>query len=123
MNKPILKGIDFGAEDLNAYTPQIPDNFCVWLNLAIGPEGIEGSHLFQVGVCTVSWLAHQVSTKKAYVLRHMILVESFDIELIKRIVHEIIESSERKNWEQSVSVLCRYFAWEYEDYQSERESN
>lgn len=118
MNKPVLKGIDFGAEDLHTYTPQMPNNFCVWLTLAIGPEGDDGSDLFQVGICTVSWLAHQLSIKGAYVLRHMVLVESFDFELIKKTVHEIIENAERLNWEQSVPILCRYFAWEYEDYQS-----
>lgn len=118
MKKLTLKGINFGAEDLNTYAPEIPDKFCLWLTLAIGPEGDDGSDLFQVGVCTVSWLAHQLSIKSAYVLRHMILVESFDFKLIKKTIIEIIESAERPNWEQSVSILCRYFAWEFEDYQS-----
>lgn len=117
MNKPTLKGIDFGAENLNTYVPEIPDNFCVWLTLAIGPEGVEGSHLFQVGVCTVTWLAHRLSIKSAYILKHMILVESFDYELIKATVREVIENSERSSWEESVAVLCRYFSWEFEDYQ------
>ena len=119
MSKATLKGIDFGAEDLNTYAPEIPHNFCVWLTLAIGPEGVEGSHLFQVGICTVSWLAHQLSTKRAYVLRLMILVESFDFKMIKKAVHEIIVKAERPTWEQSVPILSRYFAWEYEDYQSQ----
>ena len=48
----------------------------------------------------------------------MILVESFDFELIKKTIHEIIENAERSNWEESVPILCRYFAWEFEDYQS-----
>ena len=117
MNKPILKGIDFGAEDLSTYAPDIPDNFCVWLTLSIGPEGVDGSHLFQVGICTVSWLAHQLLIKRASVLRHMILVESFDFELIRKAVSEIIANAERPSWEDSVSILCRYFAWEFEDYQ------
>jgi hypothetical protein len=118
MKKLTLKSIDFGSEDLSTYSPEIPDNFCVWLNLAIGPEGVEGSHLFQVGICTVSWLAHQLSIENAIFLRHMILVESFDFELIKRAVGEIIEKAERPSWEESVPVLSRYFAWEFEDYQA-----
>jgi hypothetical protein len=118
MNKLTLKGIDFGAEDINTYAPQIPGNFCAWLTLAIGPEDEESSDLFQVGICTVTWLAHQLSIKSTYVLRHMILVERFDLELIKKIVYEIIENAERPTWEQSVPILSRYFAWEYEDYQS-----
>ncbi|MGJ4748733.1 immunity 8 family protein, partial [Leptospira sp. SA-E8] len=104
-------------EDLSTYMPQIPDNFCVWLTLAIGPEETEGSHLFQVGVCTVSWLENQLSVHGAYVLRHLILVESFDFELIKKTISEIIAKAERPTWEQSVPILSRYFAWEYEDYQ------
>lgn len=84
MSKLVLKGIDFGAENLDTYAPQIPHNFCVWLTLSIGPKDVEGSHLFQVGICTVAWLAHQLSIKGACVLRHMILVEKFDINLIKK---------------------------------------
>ena len=118
MNKPTLKGIDFGAEELNTYTPPIPDNFCIWLTLAIGPEDEESSDLFQVAICTGSWLTHQLSIKSAYVLRHMILVERFDFELVKRTVCEIIKKAERPSWEQSVSILSSYFAWEYEGYKS-----
>jgi Immunity protein 8 len=118
MNKPVLKGIDFGAENLDTFAPQIPNNFCVWLTLSIGPESVEGSHLFQVGFCTVTWLAQQLSVKKKYVLRHMILVEKFDFELIKQTVHEIIDTAERPSWNESLEILCRYFAWEFEDYQA-----
>lgn len=118
MEKLVLKSIDFGSEDLKTYSPEIPDNFCVWLNLAIGPEDVEGGHLFQVGICTASWLAHQVSIEGAIFLRHMILVESFDFELIKAKVDEIIAKAERASWEESVPFLSRYFAWEFEDYQA-----
>lgn len=85
--------------------------------MAIGPKDVEGSHLFQVGICTTTWLTHQLSMQNAYVLRHMILVERFDIDLIKTKVYEIVKSSERPNWEESVLVLGRYFAWEFEDYE------
>jgi hypothetical protein len=116
MNKLTLKGIDFGAEDMSTYSPQIPDNFCVWLTLAIGYEGVEGSHLFQVGICTASWLSHQLSIKGTYVLRHIILVETFDFALVKKTVSEIIQNADRPSWEESVQILGRYFAWEFEDY-------
>ena len=118
MNKLILKGVDFGVQDLHTYIPDVPQNFCLWLTLSIGSKDVEGSHLFQVGVCTVTWLAHQLSINDAYVLRHMILVENFDYELIKKTVNEIIGKSERSRWEESLLILCRYFAWEFEDYQS-----
>lgn len=118
MIKLILKGIDFGAEDINTFAPEMPHNFCTWLTMTIGPQDVEGGHLFQVGVCTAEWLAHQLVVKNPYILRHMILVENFKFEEIKGAILEIIEKSERSNWDESLQILSRYFAWEYEDYQS-----
>lgn len=118
MSKLILKGIDFGVENLDTYIPQIPHNFCVWLTLSIGPEDVEGGHLFQVGIGTVTWLAHQLSISRVCILRHIIFVEKFDFELIKKTVEEIVKNAERSSWDDSVQVLCRYFAWEFEDYQA-----
>lgn len=118
MSIPILKNVDFGSVDLTTYQPDSPDNFCVWLNLLIGPDDAEGGHLFQVGICTVAWLAHQVSIKKSYVLRHMILVENFDYSLIEGVIRGLIESNQQHDWEKSVPLLSRLFAWEFEDFQS-----
>ena len=117
MDKLTLKGIYFGAENLNTYSPEIPRNFCVWLTLTIGSESEEGNNLFQVGICTVTWLSHQLSINNAYILRHLILVEKFDFELIKDSIYKIIKIAERSSWEESVQVLCRYFSWEFEDHQ------
>ena len=115
MSKPVLKYINFGTVNLEAYSPEIPHNFFVWLTLLIGPAGAEGGHLFQVGICTSTWLAHQLSREPVYCLKNMLLVESFDFSLIKRKITEIVDSSERATWEESVQVLGRYFAWEFEN--------
>lgn len=121
MSMLTLKGIEFGSNDLNAYAPEKPDNFCIWLTLTIGPQEAEGGHLFQLGICTSTWLAHQVSRKNIYVLRHMFLVERFDIELIKNKIHKIIQDANRLGIKESIGVLCRYFQWEYEDFQANDE--
>lgn len=116
MMKLALKGIDFGSIDLNSYTPDVVDNFCLWLTLSIGLANQDGGHLFQVGVCTVRWLEHHLPSDEIQTLRHLLLVENFNFESIKQKINEIITSSERSNWDDSVAVLSRYFAWEYEDY-------
>ncbi|MCO8251929.1 Imm8 family immunity protein [Comamonas thiooxydans] len=118
MNKLDINGIDFGSENLEIYTPEVSGNFCVWLNLTIGLENIDGGDLFQVGICTTSWLEHQTLAKDFYIPRHMIIVNEFDYKLIKSTIDEIISSAERPTWEQSLQILCRFFSWEYEDYQS-----
>lgn len=118
MIKLELKGMDYGAENLETYAPEVSGNFCVWLNLVIGLENVDGGHLFQVGICTASWLEHQVLVKDFYIPRHMIIVNFFDYELIKSKINGIIDGAERPTWEQSLQILCRFFSWEYEDYQS-----
>lgn len=117
MSRPIIKKISFGADDLKTFVPALPHNFCLWLTLSIGPEDIEGDNLFQIAVCTLDWLAHQLSRDSTYILRHMMLVNSFDFELISKKLNEIVLNSQRTNWEDTTQILCRYFAWEFEDYQ------
>lgn len=115
MSKPVLKNINFGTVNLEAYSPEIPHNFFVWLTLLIGPAGAEGGHLFQVGICTPTWLAHLLSREHICYLKNMLLVENFDFSLIQRKIAGIVDSSERATWEESVQVLARYFSWEFEN--------
>lgn len=115
MSKPVLKNINFGTVNLEAYSPEKPHNFCVWLTLLIGPAGAEGGHLFQVGICTPTWLAHLLSREQICCLKNMLLVENFDFSLIQRKIAGIVDSSERATWEESVQVLARYFSWEFEN--------
>lgn len=117
MKKLTLKGIDFDSFDIASFSPEIPDNFCIWPTLTIAPDDISGGHLFQVAICTPKWLAHRVSQEKICALRHVILLEEFNFELIKQKILEIIQESTRSSWDESVKVLCRHFAWEFEDYQ------
>ena len=39
----------------------------------------------------------------------------FDFSLTKRKITEIVDSSERATWEESVQVLARHFSWEFEN--------
>jgi hypothetical protein len=117
MNKPVLMSIDAANQDFASYVPENQQNFCVWLNLAIGAKGVDGSHLFQVGVCTATWLYHKVSNEGVVALRHLLLVERFDREAIAAKISEILSLAERPTWQESVDYLARFFAWEFEDYQ------
>jgi hypothetical protein len=115
MNEIIIKEIDFGSIDLDRFIPENPRNFCLWLTLSIGLKDSDGSHLFQVGVCTVAWLSHKISAEHIFSLRNMILVEEFDFQLIKKKLFEIVADSQRSSWDESVQTLSRYFSWEFEN--------
>lgn len=115
MSEIIIRGIDFGTIDLDRYFPENPRNFCIWLTLSIGPKDSDGSHLFQVGVCTVTWLSHKLSAERIFSLRSMILVEEFDFQFLKKKLFEIVADSQRSSWDESVQVLSRYFSWQFEN--------
>ncbi|MGE8494767.1 immunity 8 family protein [Comamonas sp.] len=115
MNEIIIKGIDFGSIDLDRFIPENPRNFCLWLTLSIGPKDSDGSHLFQVGVCTVTWLSHKLAAEHVFSLKSMILVEEFDFQFIKKKIVGIVASSQRSSWDESVQALSRYFSWEFEN--------
>jgi hypothetical protein len=117
MKNLILKSIDLGADNPETYQPDNPYNFSVSLTILVGPSNQEGGHLFQVCFCTLTWLAHQLSINKSITLRHMILIETFDFDIIQEKINEIIQNSERETWDESINVLSRYFFWEFEDYQ------
>jgi hypothetical protein len=117
MNKLELKNIDFGAEDLFSYRPEILDNFCIWLTLSIGATSRDGSTLFSVGICTSNWLKSQMTSQKIMPLRHLLLVEKYDYEAIKVAIIEIINNAQRETIEESYCVLAKSFAWEFEAYQ------
>lgn len=55
--------------------------------------------------------------KGYFIPRHMILVEKFDYSSIRGILEKIVSNAERENLQESMKILCRYFAWEFEDYQ------
>lgn len=115
MSEIIIKGINFGDVNLDYFIPENPRNFCLWLTLSIGPEDLDGSHLFQVGLCTVTWLSHKLSAEHIFSLKNMILVEEFDFQFIKKKLFEIVTDSQRPSWDESTQVLSRYFSWEFEN--------
>jgi hypothetical protein len=55
----------------------------------LGPAEGKGADLFEVTVCTRRWLAN-VSTPKGYAfLRHHLVVERWDEELVRRAISDL----------------------------------
>jgi Immunity protein 8 len=117
MNTSTLKSIDFGGKNLSNFSPSSPNNFCIWLTLGIGPLNAEGSHLYQLGICTPTWLDNQIQNDGPISGRHMLLVNSFDEVEIRTFIIKTIEKCDSGDWAKTSIVLARHFAWEYEDYQ------
>ena|SRR6267378_3145967 len=95
-----------------AERPEPWDDFG-WFSLAIGPEGDPGSEIFQVLVATPAAVSRAKGNRGRF---QGIIVESFEPEIIVRILHEYVSSVTGNNWSELVSQFRRSMFWEYEGW-------
>lgn len=98
---------------------RLPDKKFVTLSLTldIGMQGVIGTNLFWLEVCTTRYAKEKgTNSKRKYVL----LVEEFDWLKIKPMVAERVYACERGDWDKSVAEMRRHFMWEYETKQTSR---
>lgn len=117
--KPRLKVIfTHTGASLEDTAPEIPHNFHVLVHLTIGPDDQDGGHDYSLGVCTPTWLNHTGQHAGPIWGRHLLIVNEFDAGEIRKAIENMIVQCQRPDWAETASVLARYFAWEFEDYQS-----
>ena len=117
--KQILKSIFlFEADSFHEFAPETPHNFHVLVSLTIGGEGEAGGSDYSLGICTPAWLDHHVKNSGPLSGRHLLIVNRFDAAEVLASIEKIITQCERENSVETNAVLARFFAWEFEDYQS-----
>lgn len=98
------------------FKPDLPHNFSKWIDIDVGYEDEKISATFSVQVCSFTWLAHHYSIEGPRWGRHLLVVGQYDAEEIKLAIETQINACSRETWEESIEMLSRYFAWEFEDY-------
>jgi len=117
--KPVLKSIfTYTGQDILEYAPEIKDNFCVLLHITIGPDDQDGGHDYNLRICSPVWLEHTAQHEGAIWGRHLLIAPTFDSVKLRSEIEKIIAYCGRTNWAETSVILSRFFAWEYEDYQS-----
>lgn len=117
--KQILKSIFlFDSDSFQEFVPEIPHNFHVLASLTIGDESEAGGSDYSLGICTPTWLDHRVQNAGPLPGRHLLIVNRFDAAEVRASIEKIISQCERQNPAETNAVLARFFAWEFEDYQS-----
>jgi Immunity protein 8 len=109
-----LTGIDY--EDLNTLVPKHPECFAVALRLMAGPEGLEGEESFDFDVCSPMWLEERLKNEEPVLLRHIVLMKTFDHAKIQSFVERYVAECEGKDWNEVGQKLGRLGMWEFEDY-------
>jgi len=114
--KVLLKSVGSIEYDPAIYFPEVENLFGITLTLSIGPDNEIGSEVSDLFVCTPEWLCkHQWLPE---LIRHMLIVRKYDFDEIKDTINKCIEKCTCDTWLETAQKLSRYFAWEYEDYQS-----
>jgi hypothetical protein len=118
--KQILKSsfLFQSANSFEEFMPEIPHNFYVLASLTIGGEYELGGSDYSLGICTPTWLDHQVQNSGPLSGRHLLVVNRFDAAEVRAAIQKIINQCERESPAETNTMLARFFAWEFEDYQT-----
>ncbi len=94
--------------------PKYPDCCLVCVMADIGVKGKEGSDQFNFYVVTPKYLLNNSEVRWG---RGYLLMPEFSWETIKKMVENITSTVCADNWEEAAEQLCKYFEWEFENYQ------
>lgn len=109
-----LTSID--ADDLETWRPDGP-SFSVTIDLEIGATDGDASDRFQLYVSSPAWLEASLGPEDVEDGRHLLIVKTFDYRRIRGWIEQVVARSSGEDWDEVAGRLCRYFAWEFEDYQ------
>lgn len=86
-------------------------DFGVNVTALLRPAGGEGEESFQLTVCTPGWVAENVAMPKGFAfLRHHLIVERWDEDLVQRAIQDLCLRNEGSNWSEVATKLSRYAA-------------
>jgi hypothetical protein len=114
--KAVLKGMSNDYVDLNEWHPEDLEDFSVDILLKIGGASSAGADNFDLVVCTPRWLSRFSDLGQWG--RGMLVVNRYDIDLIRARVTSCIDDCVGDDWPSIASQLSRFFLWEFEGYVS-----
>ena len=103
--------------NLWAWQPQSNEEVIFLIEMEIGEKNTVGADLFQVVIATPEALLLQSSKKfKIIQNRSTIIISKYEWRSIYNGLIEVVKHCESSTWIESVTLLQRFFIWEYEDY-------
>jgi hypothetical protein len=117
MVTPKLKSIASTTFDLLNYVP-VNEDFCLSLDLLIGPADEDGMELFCLSVCSPRFVERFVEQERIAILRGYMVVDGFQLEAIRARIVKLLSGISGETWSDVAAKLSRYFRWEYEEYPS-----
>lgn len=113
---PILKEIVSPDVDLLSYKPEDASNFGISVECVIGAESRKGGDLFQLTICSPTWLHDKGLTHPAMWGRHFLIQSQYDLAAARKMIEEMLLDSSGADWRMAAARISRYMDWEFEDY-------
>lgn len=104
--------------NLQTYTPDNPENFCILVQAFIGPVDKAGEESFDFLVSTPSWLSNQIVSTDYIWGKHILFLSRYDYGLLWRVLSDLCDQAKGLDWDSVAQQLGRYGKWEFEDYKS-----
>ncbi|MGH2354007.1 MAG: immunity 8 family protein [Chloroflexota bacterium] len=102
--------------DMEHDAPADPTDFCILVQVFVGPSGEAGEESFDFLVCTPRWLIRHVEENGPLFARHHLVINRYDYEAIYHAIDSLCQDLVAATWGEVGERLGRYGRWEFEDY-------
>jgi hypothetical protein len=115
--------------ELRSFVPKDPTLFAIHVQALIGTADSDPGDLFDVLVCSPTWLAQhfdqtllvdRLSEGTVLLGRHYWLMERWDYRAVERAIDQLVGGATGPSWSGLANWLDRYMPWEY-SYVHDRE--
>lgn len=105
------------ASSLANFAPDDISDFCLLVQIIVGPEGADGEESFDLEVVTPKELARRADRTGPVSGRHLLIVNQFDSSEIQTWIEKAVAACSGRDWKEIASRLSRIGHWEFEDYE------
>ncbi|MCQ3930239.1 MAG: hypothetical protein DPW16_07245 [Chloroflexi bacterium] len=103
-------------EDLEAFYPELPDDFEFLLQLLVGPNTESWGESFDVTVCTPKALLRRYNKDDVIIGRHHLIVFEYDFKRIMGKIEKFLMRCDADTWHEVALKVGELGHWEFEDY-------
>jgi Immunity protein 8 len=102
------------VDDLAGFTPDDPGRAGLFIQMMVGPADSDGEESFDVVVCTAPWLQDRYAQDGMVVLRHHVLVHTFEYRDVHDGLRRLVEKCIGDTWEEIANQVGQIGKWEFE---------
>ena len=102
--------------DIDGEYPADPGCFVILLEAEVGADGLAGSDVFRIQVCTPRWLSSRLAEDGEIWGRGLLMLPEWNIERIRLAVAAMCSRTTGATWQEVAQKLSRFAEWEFDDY-------